>query len=346
VTQTVTQNPPVTPRPPAGVSSGWSRLPASYAIPEHPPGLADARAYCARLASTHYENFSVATWFLPHRLRQHFSNVYAYCRISDDLGDEVGDAAASLQLLDQWQAELDACYAGTPRHPVFVALADTVRRFDIPKHEFSDLLIAFRQDQTVTRFATFDDVLAYCRYSANPVGHLVLYVCGYRDAECQQLSDFTCTALQLANFWQDVSVDYGKGRIYLPLEDLRRFGVSEDDIAQKRNRASFCAMMRFEVERAQDWFRKGLPLIGKVDRELAIDLELFSRGGQEILRAIQKQGYAVLGNRPAISRSRKLALVARAAMGKILANFLSADSRGSTRTSQATTDSKQRGSSA
>ncbi len=194
---------------------------------------------------------------MPSRLRQHFFNVYAYCRISDDLGDEVGDTAASLELLDQWQHELDACYEGSPKHPVFVALAETVRQFDIPKHEFSDLLIAFRQDQTVTRFETFNDVLAYCNYSANPVGHLVLYLCGYRDPERQQLSDFTCTALQLANFWQDVSADYAKGRIYLPLEDLHLFNVSEDDIARNQNTPAFCAMMKFEVERARDWFRQG-----------------------------------------------------------------------------------------
>jgi len=318
-------------------TSGWSRLPAAYAIPASPPTLAEAREYCAQLARMHYENFSVATWFLPKRLRQHFFNVYAYCRISDDLGDEVGDAAASLELLDQWHRELDACYEGEPKHPVFVALAETVRQFEIPKHEFSDLLIAFRQDQTVTRFDTFEDVLAYCHYSANPVGHLVLYLCGYRDAERQQLSDYTCTALQLANFWQDVSVDYTKGRIYLPLESLRRFCVSEADIAQNLNTPAFCTMMKFEVERAHDWFRQGLPLVEKVDRELAIDLDLFSRGGQEILHAIKKQGYAVLGNRPAISKSRKLALVARAALGKLLplssksGNFSVADSRGSTR---------------
>jgi len=289
----------------------------SYAIPSSAPSIDEARAYCAHLARTHYENFSVATWFLPKRLRQHFYNVYSYCRISDDLGDEVGDTTASLELLDQWQAELDACYEGSPKHPVFVALAETVRQFDIPKHEFSDLLIAFRQDQTVTRFDTFNDVLGYCRYSANPVGHLVLYLCGYRDPERQQLSDYTCTALQLANFWQDVSVDYEKGRIYLPLEDLRRFNVTEDTIAQKQNTAAFCEMMEFEVERAHGWFRQGMPLVGKVDRDLAIDLDLFTRGGQEILKAIALQGYAVLGNRPAISKTRKLALVARAALGKL-----------------------------
>jgi squalene synthase HpnC len=296
----------------------WSHLPAEYAIPTRAPSLPDAYSYCERLARTHYENFSVATWFLPKRLRQHFFNVYAYCRISDDLGDETGNPSASLQLLDEWESELNACYDGNPRHPVFVALAGTVREFEIPKHEFSDLLTAFRQDQTVTRYETFDDLLGYCHYSANPVGHLVMYLCGYRDPERQQLSDFTCTALQLANFWQDVSVDYEKGRIYLPLEDLRKYQVAEDDIANKNNSPQFREMMRFEVDRARDWFARGLPLITKVSRELAIDIELFSRGGQEILNAIDRQDYAVLGCRPAISKSRKLALVARAAIHKLL----------------------------
>ena len=304
-------------QPPTSAALGWSRLPAAYAIPAAAPTLAEARAYCAHLARTHYENFSVATWFLPSRLRQHFFNVYAYCRISDDLGDEVGDTAASLELLEQWEAELEACYEGKPKHPVFVALAETVRQCEIPKHEFSDLLIAFRQDQAITRFPTFNDLLAYCRYSANPVGHLVLYLCGYRDAERQQLSDFTCTALQLANFWQDVTRDYAKGRIYLPLEDLHLFSVSEDDIAQSRNTTEFRKMMKFEVERAREWFRNGLPLIRTVDHELAIDLELFSRGGQEILNAIERQEFAVLGNRPEISKPRKLALVGRAAIRKL-----------------------------
>jgi len=301
------------------LAQAWSRLPASYAIPASAPTLAEAHEYCRQLARSHYENFSVATWFLPKNLRQDFLNVYAYCRISDDLGDEVGDSAASLALLDEWEKELDACYQGSPHHPVFVALADTVKKFAIPKHEFSDLLIAFRQDQTVTRFETFDDVLAYCRYSANPVGHLVLYLCGYHDSERQLLSDYTCTALQLANFWQDVTVDYAKGRIYLPLEDLRQFAVTETDLAQNLNTDAFCEMMKFEVERARQWFHRGLPLIAKVDKSLAVDLELFSRGGQEILNAIERQHFAVLGHRPAISKSRKLGLVARAVLGKVFA---------------------------
>jgi squalene synthase HpnC len=304
--------------PASSVLAGWSRLPAEYAVPERAPSLAEAQEYCRHLARTHYENFSVATWFLPQRLRQHFCNVYAYCRISDDLGDEVGDPNASLQLLDQWEGELDACYSGSPRHPVFVALAETVRKFDIPKQPFSDLLRAFRQDQSVTRYPIFQDLLGYCRYSANPVGHLVLYLCGYRDSERQALSNFTCTALQLANFWQDVSRDYAKGRIYLPLEDLQRYGVSEDDIASARNTPAFCEMIRFQVERAHHWFDQGMPLIGKVDSKLAVDIELFSRGGQEILNAIRRQEYAVLGRRATISKSRKLALVARAALRKLL----------------------------
>jgi squalene synthase HpnC len=297
---------------------GGGHLPPEYAIPDVAPSEAEARRYCRRLARSHYENFSVATWFLPRRLRQHFFNVYAYCRISDDLGDEVGDPNASLHLLDRWEGELDACYGGRPKHPVFVALAETVRSCKIPMHEFSDLLTAFRQDQTTTRYDSFRDLLGYCRNSANPVGHLVLYVCGYDDEDRQKLSDFTCTALQLANFWQDVSVDYAKGRIYLPLEDLRRFGVQESDIAAQRNTPQFIEMMRFEVERAREWFRQGLPLVGKVSRELAIDIELFSRGGQEILNAIERQGFTVLGRRPAISKFRRVALVARAALGKLV----------------------------
>ncbi|MBV9482302.1 MAG: squalene synthase HpnC [Acidobacteria bacterium] len=296
----------------------WTHLPPEYAIPATAPTPAQAQRYCRELARTHYENFSVASCFLPRSLRQHFFNLYAYCRLSDDLGDEIGDPARSLELLHQWEAELDACYLGSPRHPVFVALAETVRLCEIPKHEFSDLLTAFRQDQTIRRYRSFQDLLGYCKNSANPVGHLVLYLCGYRDQERQKLSDFTCTALQLANFWQDVSRDYAKGRIYLPLEDLRRFGVDEAHIAAQRNTPQFIAMMKFEVERAREWFRQGLPLVSRVRGELAIDIELFSRGGQEILNAIERQGFAVLGRRPVVSKGRKFILLARSALGKLI----------------------------
>lgn len=296
----------------------FAGLPPEYAIPERAPSLAEANAYCERLARSHYENFSVATWFLPLRLRTHFHSVYAYCRISDDLGDEVSDPQQSLRLLDEWEGELNACYAGNPRHPVFVALRETVRACNIPKQPFADLLKAFRQDQIVRRYPTFDDVLAYCRYSANPVGRLVLYVCGYADEQRQQLSDYTCTALQLANFWQDVWPDYGKGRIYIPQEDLQRYGVGEQDIAQRRATPAFRDLMKFEVQRAREWFEAGLPLASKVERDPAIDIELFTRGGQEILNAIERQDFDVLTRRPEISKARKLWLVARAAAKKCL----------------------------
>src|SRR5450432_1374725 len=243
---TTTAHPPT-----ASLSSAWSALPPEYAIPDRAPALAEAQEYCRRLARSHYENFSVASWFLPKHLHQHFYNVYAYCRISDDLGDEVGDKQLSLTLLGQWEAELQQCYSGEPRHPVFVALRETVREFDIPQHEFGDLLTAFRQDQIVTRYPRFDDLLGYCQYSANPVGHLVLYLCGYRDAERQKLSDYTCTALQLANFWQDVAEDHDKGRIYLPLDSMAKFGVSESVIANRQATPQFRALLKFEVERAR-----------------------------------------------------------------------------------------------
>ena len=305
------------------LARGWAALPPEYAIPEAAPTVEEARRYCMRLATSHYENFSVATWFLPKALHQHFFNIYAYCRISDDLGDEVGDTQVSLALLDRWEQELDATYvaleghASDVRHPVFIALADTVRTFGIPKHEFSDLLTAFRQDQTVTRHEDFDALLGYCKNSANPVGHLVLYLCGYSDAERQQLSDYTCTALQLANFWQDVSVDWKKGRVYLPQDDLRRFGVSEAQIAEGRFNAQFCDLMRFEVERARAWFERGLPLVKMVNRSLALDLELFSRGGMAILQAIEKQDYNVLARRPSLSKLRKTQLALRAVAGRL-----------------------------
>lgn len=304
------------------LARGWAALPESYRIPDKAPTLEEARAYCRRLAETHYENFHVASWFLPKALRPHFHAIYAYCRISDDLGDEVPDTAAALALLDLWGRELDACYEGRARHPVFVALAETIRACSIPKEPFADLLIAFRQDQTVTRFPTIDEVLAYCRYSANPVGRLVLYACGEANSadadEKFRLSDFTCSALQLANFWQDIRVDFGKGRVYLPQADMERFGVTEATIAAGIATPEFRALLRHEVDYARSLFEQGLPLIGRVQRDLALDLDLFSRGGLEILRAIERRDYDVLSARPCIRKSTKMQLAFRALSGKFL----------------------------
>ena len=297
---------------------GWAALPASYRMPDVAPTLEEARAWCKQLAESHYENFHVATWFLPKALRPHFHAIYAYCRISDDLGDEVGDTSAALALLDLWGRELDACYEGSARHPVFVALAETIRACSIPKQPFADLLTAFRQDQVIARYGSMQEVLEYCRYSANPVGRLVLYACGYCDEERFRLSDATCSALQLANLWQDVRVDFAKDRVYLPQDDMRRFGVSDETIAAGVATTGFRALLDYEVDFARRLFEEGLPLIGMVGKELAVDLDLFSRGGLAILRAIERQDYDVLSARPAIAKRTKMALALRAVSGKFL----------------------------
>jgi squalene synthase HpnC len=269
----------------------------------------EAVAYTRWLATHHYENFHVVSFLLPKRLHQDFYNVYSYCRWADDLGDEIGDTAESLRLLAWWRAELDAMYAGRASHPVFVALGPTVRRHNIPRQPFADLVQAFIQDQTVTRYRTWDDLFAYCRYSANPVGRLVLYLCGYSDDERQRLSDATCTALQLANFWQDVTVDLLKDRVYIPLDVMARHGYGVDDLYGRRFTPAFREVMREIVAKARDLFDVGLPLVRKVDRRLALDLDLFSRGGIRVLDKIRAQDYDVLKARPAISKAERVGLL-------------------------------------
>ncbi len=271
---------------------------------------AGAEAYTRWLATRHYENFHVVSFLLPRRLHQDFYNVYAYCRWADDLGDEIGDAAESLRLLEWWGAQLDAMYAGEASHPVFVALRGTVAKYAIPREPFADLIRAFVQDQTVTRYRTRGELLAYCRYSANPVGRLVLYLCGYSDGERQRLSDATCTALQLANFWQDVAVDLEKDRVYIPLEDLERHGCPLEDVLARRATPAFRAAMRDVVAWARKLFEEGLPLARTVNARLAVDIDLFSRGGLRVLEKIERQDYDVLSRRPRISKVERVGLLA------------------------------------
>ena len=283
--------------------------------------MEEAQRYTRWLATHHYENFNVVSWLLPRRLHQHFYNVYAYCRWADDLGDEVPDHARALALLDAWEDELRLCYlpGKSPAHPVLIALRETIREKNIPQKPFSDLLRAFRQDQRVERYANWEEVLDYCVYSANPVGRLVLYVCGYRDEESQRLSDFTCTALQLANFWQDVSRDLEKGRIYIPLDAIAAHGLSEGDIVERRFDARYVSLMKDLIARTRELFAAGLPLAQRVDATLRIDIELFSRGGMWILDAIEKQGYDTLNRRPALTKSAKVRLLGRAFGKRVLA---------------------------
>jgi squalene synthase HpnC len=286
-----------------------------------PVPLAQARAYCTDLAHKHYENFTVASFLLPRRLLRPFHTVYAYCRWADDLADEAGGGQAALELLQWWREELLRCYDGMPRHPVLVALRETIRRYRIPPTPFLDLLIAFEQDQRVKRYQSYEQVLGYCRCSANPVGHLILYLCESFEMANASYSDSICTALQLANFWQDVARDLDIGRVYLPAEDRARFGYSDADLDARRFTPAFIELLRFEVERARDLFCRGWPLIARLPADVQADIELFIRGGLAILRKIEEQGYNVWQARPILSRWDKLSLVGGVFLGKIKASW-------------------------
>ena len=269
----------------------------------------ESEQYTHWLATHHYENFHVVSFLLPRRLHQDFYNVYSYCRWADDLGDEIGNTEESLGLLGWWSGELDRMYAGEARHPVFVALRGTVEKYGIPKQPFSDLVRAFIQDQTVTRYQDWAGVLDYCVYSANPVGRLVLYLCGYSDAERQRLSDATCTGLQLANFWQDVTVDQGKDRVYLPLDLLAKHHYTVEEMFAHKFDRRFRSVMHEAVDKTREFFLTGLPLARMVDKRLSIDLELFSRGGMRVLDKIRQQDYDVLSRRPSISKVERAGLL-------------------------------------
>jgi squalene synthase HpnC len=293
-------------------------LGAQGAYAPRSPGLAQARAYCAHVARSHYENFTVASLLLPRRLVRHFHAVYAYCRWSDDLADETAGGAEALALIDWWRGELLACYDGTPTHPVMLALRETIRRFDIPPRTFLALLIAFEQDQRVKRYDTFDRLLSYCNCSANPVGHLVLMLFECFDAERAVLADEVCTGLQLANFWQDVARDLALGRVYLPEEDRRRFGYSDDDLAARRFTPQFRELMRFEVDRARGFFDRGEALLPMLPREARVDVDLFIRGGRAILGAVERIDFDVWSRRPEVTKWAKAKLLAGAVARRFL----------------------------
>ena len=267
----------------------------------------ESYALCESLAKSHYENFSIASFLLPRDKRRHFYAVYAFCRFVDDLGDEFdGDR---LSALDYWQDETEACFSGEPSHPYMIALQDTVRSFDIPREPLMRLIEANRMDQIVTCYPTYEDLEYYCQHSANPVGHLVLYVCGYRDEERQLLSDYTCTALQLANFWQDVARDYARGRIYIPMADMERFGYSEEELSRHEVTIAFKRLMEFQVDRARSLFEMGLPLVSSVDDNLRLDVALFSKGGMSVLDSIERQDYDIFGRRPTVGKAKKMYLL-------------------------------------
>jgi squalene synthase HpnC len=295
--------------------------PEEYRTPEDRPTLDEALAWCHRLATAHYENFHVATFFLPKRVRPHFESVYAFCRVSDDLGDEVADTATAVRLLRSWGSMLDECYDAPERsqHPVFVALRETIVACDLPRELFHDLLRAFLEDQEKTDYDTWEEAVAYSRNSANPVGRLVLMICGYRDETRAQLSDKICTALQLANFWQDVVRDSEIPRRYLPAEYMETYGVAEGQIEGRVFTPEFGAMMQALVARTRTMLREGSALPRMVDGELRVTLELFAKGGEAILDGIAAQDYDVLRGRPVVTKRKKLMLLLGALAGKMRA---------------------------
>ena len=293
-----------------------AHLRALIDLPETRPSRAEAVAACRAMARTHYENFTVISWLTPSWMRRHLAVLYAFCRTVDDVGDEPlsesGEPATvqtRLELLDRFEDELGAAYRGQAHHPVLVALEETIERFDLPREPLVRLIEANRIDQQTTRYGSYDELLRYCTHSANPVGRLFLMLFGYRDDERFALSDATCTALQLANFWQDVRRDFEIGRIYLPQDDMARFGVTEDQLHTDAASDQVRELMRFQVERTRGLFAEGLPLIDLVSGHLRVDLALFSRGGLAILDKIEEIGFDTVGQRPTVGTREKVALL-------------------------------------
>jgi squalene synthase HpnC len=295
--------------------------------------LAQAEEYTRTLAHSHYENFSVVSMLLPRHLRQDFCNIYAFCRTADDLGDETPDTETALALLERFKEQTRACYAGQTDTAVFTALAGTIRRHDIPIQPFLDLIDAFEQDQRIKRYDTFEQLADYCRRSANPVGRLVLYLCGYRDEQRQHLSDQTCTGLQLANFWQDVRRDFlDLDRIYLPRESMQKFGLSEHDLTRqiRENRCTDAArnLIKSEVDRTQTFFDQGDQLLPLLNPTIRPQIRLFGRGGKAILSAIRRQNYDTLTHRPSLSKWQKGRLILSSLPGVLLSKLRPKRGRG------------------
>ncbi len=271
--------------------------------------------YCLRLARAHPENFFIGSLLLPRADRRHLAAVYAYARLADDVADGDLPTAAKLAALDTWEERLDGCLRGAATHPAFVALGATVRQCSLPIGELRNLLTAFRYDAAFRPFETFDDLRGYCRNSADPVGRLVLALLGVTDERLWELSDSICTALQLTNFWQDLVIDLGRGRLYLPLEDLDRFGVSRAALERGEEPRGLRDCLRFEVERTRELFERGLPLATRVRPGIGREVRMFASGGLTILRRLEEGGYSPFESRPRLRKRDKLRLLALGLVG-------------------------------
>jgi squalene synthase HpnC len=277
--------------------------------------LDEAFAYCAAITNAHYENFPVASLFLPQEKRPYIQAIYAFSRVADDFADEFDRTPEErLSRLIEWEARLQSVYerpTDPADHPIFEALRETVKRNNIPIDPLRDLLTAFKRDVLQNRYETFSDLLSYCALSANPVGRLVLMIFGHREDALFKMSDSVCTALQLANFWQDIEVDLTKDRLYLPMDEMNRFGYTLDKWRNRIVDDSFRELMKLQVARTREFFYRGAPLPALVEKELQVELRLVWFGGMSILRKTELVKFDVFRNRPTLGAFDKVMVLAR-----------------------------------
>jgi len=281
--------------------------------------VAESYEYCERITRAHAENFPVGSLLVPKNRRRHIYSIYAFARTADDIADEGYEDGINterrLAALDDWERKLEACYRGEASHPVFIALSVTARELQLPPGLFRDLLSAFRQDVVKRRYANFDELLDYCSRSANPIGRLMLLLFDYRDERYHRLADEITTGLQLTNFWQDVAVDIMKDRIYLPENEMKHFGVSSEDLRERRFNGGYAALLKFQVERTKDFFDRGSPLPHLLRGRIALEVRLTLLGGMRILEKIVEQGYDTLNGRPKLQTRDKIGLIVKLLTG-------------------------------
>ena len=281
--------------------------------------VAESYEYCERITRKHAENFPVGSLLIPKNRRKHVYSIYAFARTADDIADEGYEGGINtggrLAALDEWEQKLEACYRGQASHPVFIALSLTAQELQLPLELFRDLLSAFRQDCVKRRYANFDELVDYCARSANPIGRLILLLFDYREERYHRLADEITTGLQLTNFWQDVAVDIMKDRVYLPENEMNRFGVSSDDLRERRFNGRYAALIKFQVERTKDFFGRGSALPALLRGRIALEVRLTLLGGMRILEKIEERGYDTLNARPKLQGRDKVRLMVKLLTG-------------------------------
>jgi len=286
----------------------------AHAVPLPPSLELDAcYHYCEALCRARHHNYPVASFFARSKLRKHIWAIFAFARVADDFADEPAFEGRRARELDRWEEQLHQTYFGAPpEHPVFVALADTVKKFALPITEFTALLSGFRTDLDAHRYATWSDLRHYTAQAAEPVAHLLLYIAGYRDPDLFAYADDLATGLAFAHLLQDMPQDWERGRIYIPTEDLRHFKVGEDDIAARRASPQIGYLVGYEVSRTRALFERARPLIDVIGADLAVELALMWHGGMRILDKIADAGPRLFAARPSLNAADKALVVTRA----------------------------------